>query len=284
MGSKVRELSNAVMIQHTLFSLPFAVGVLLLESQGVIPWEKTIWIILAIIGARNGANALNRLTDHRIDAANPRTQNRHLPAGKLSRRDLWMLTIGCGVLLILSAAMLGRLPLLLLPAAAGIIVLYSYSKRFTYLSHFILGAAVAIAPMGTLIALTDSIQIRFFPVPAAVALWVAGFDIIYACQDYTFDRDYGLHSVPARFGIRAAMVISALSHLGTLAAFALLSYYYDLGLIFWIGFLVIAVLLIIEHMIVAPRELRHIDTASYHINEAVGILFMITLILEVYLS
>lgn len=281
---KPKQLADAVMIQHTLFSLPFAVGVLVLESKGEIPWMKALWIVLAIFGARNGANALNRLADHTIDRENPRTRDRHLPSGKLKRRDLWILTIGCFVLLIFSTAKLGRLPLILLPGAALMIIIYSYSKRFTWLCHFLLGATVAIAPMGTLIALSDTIAWRFFPVPIGVALWVAGFDIIYGCQDIHFDRSTGLYSIPARFGQKGALLISTFSHLGTLSAFALLALFYPLGPIFWSGYSLIGLLLIIEHTIVAPRELKHIETASYKINEIVGIVFMITLILEVYIK
>jgi 4-hydroxybenzoate polyprenyltransferase len=284
MITKTKKLSDAVMIQHTLFSLPFAVGVVVLESRGAIPWHKAFWIILAVIGARNGANALNRLADHDIDAANPRTTSRHLPSGTLSRRDLWIFTAVCAGVLILSAAMLGRLPLILLPGAAGIIGLYSYSKRFTWLSHFILGAAVALAPMGALIGVTETIAFRFFPVPLGVTLWVAGFDIIYACQDISFDREWKLHSVPARFGERTALIVSTLCHVGTLASFAFLAYYYELGVYFWGGFSMITALLAVEHVIVAPRKLNHVETASYHINEIVGVLFMLTLILEVYLG
>jgi 4-hydroxybenzoate polyprenyltransferase len=284
MITKTKKLSDAVMIQHTLFSLPFAVGVVVLETQGVISWQKAFWIILAVIGARNGANAHNRLADHDIDAANPRTKSRHLPSGTLSRRDLWIFTAVCAGVLILSAAMLGTLPLILLPGALGIIVLYSYSKRFTWMSHFILGAAVALAPMGALIAVTDTIALRFFPVPLGVTLWVAGFDIMYACQDVSFDRAWGLHSFPARFGERTALTVSTLCHVGTLASFGLLSYYYELGVYFWLGYAATAVLLAVEHVIVAPRRLNHVETASYHINEIVGVLFMLTLILEVYLG
>jgi 4-hydroxybenzoate polyprenyltransferase len=281
---KPKQLADAVMIQHTLFSLPFAVGVLVLESKGEIPWMKALWIVLAIFGARNGANALNRLADHTIDGENPRTRNRHLPSGKLKRIDLWILTIGCFALLLFSTAMLGWLPLVLLPGAALMIIIYSYSKRFTWLCHFLLGATVAIAPMGTLIALTGTIAWRFFPIPIGVALWVAGFDIIYGCQDIHFDRSAGLYSIPARFGQKGALLISTLSHVGTLFAFASLGLFYPLSPIFWSGYTLIAVLLIIEHAIVAPNELKHIEKASYHINEIVGVVFMITLILEVYLQ
>lgn len=278
-----KRLASAVMIQHTLFSLPFAVGALVLETAGEIPWNRVLWIILAVIGARNGANAVNRLIDKDIDAKNPRTRGRHLPSGLLTSWELWLFTGVCFVLLITAAFMLGPLCAALLPAALGIIVLYSYSKRFTWLCHYMLGAAVAIAPMGTLIALTNSLEWRFFPIPIGVALWVAGFDIIYGCQDIDFDRKEGLFSIPARFGARWALRISTLSHAGTVAAFAGLAFFYPLGGIYWTGLVLIGILLIVEHSIVAPGQLKHIRTASYHINEIVGLLFMIILIMEVYI-
>ncbi len=281
--SRPVRIARAVMVQHTLFSLPFAVAVFVLECSGRIPWNKLLWIVLAIIGARNGANALNRLIDHNIDAKNSRTSGRHLPAGLLSRRDLWIFSALCLLLLVFSTAMLGLLCLILLPAALILIVVYSFSKRFTWLCHFILGATVAIAPMGTLIAMTNSIQWRFFPVPVGVALWVAGFDILYGCQDIGFDRREGLYSIPARFGIRAALIMSTISHIGTVLAFLTLSLFYPLGIIYYSGLGLISLLLLFEHLIVAPEQLKHIKTASYHINEIVGILFMLTLFLEVYI-
>ncbi len=274
-------ISQAVMIQHTLFSLPFAAAALLLETEGVIPWGKVALIFLALFGARNGANALNRLIDHHIDARNERTQGRDLPSGRLERKDLWAFTLFCLLLLSVSAYLLNPLCFALLPVALAMIILYSYTKRFTFLCHYFLGATVAIAPMGTLLALNGAFKLSYFLIAAAVALWVAGFDIIYACQDIEFDRKEGLHSVPARFGMRGALIVAALSHTAAWGLFVLWGYTYGVGLWYYAGCAAIAVLLFIEHALVAPQKMKHITRAAYHINEVVGVLFFVFTLLEV---
>ena len=282
-GRKLAFISEAVMIEHTLFSLPFALAAMLLETQGDIPFGKLLWILLAVIAGRNGANALNRVVDRKIDARNPRTAARHLVSGLLKQKDLGFFILFCALVLLFSAYMLTPLCLLLTPVAAGMIILYSYSKRFTWLSHFILGTCVAIAPMGTLIALTGSIELRFFPIAAAVTLWVAGFDIIYACLDIEFDRKEGLHSVPARFGAHGALVISTLAHVAALVCLAAIAWFYPVGWIFYTGLVPITALITYEHLIVAPKNLTQVKRASYHINEIVSVLFLIIIVLEVYL-
>lgn len=279
---KPKLLAQAVMLQHTLFSLPFALAALLQETGGNIPWNRVLWITLAILGARNAANGLNRLIDHKIDARNPRTKNRHLPNGLLERKDLWIFTGVCLLVFVFSTAMLGLMCLLLLPLAIALLILYSYTKRFTWLCHFFLGSVVAIAPMGTLIALTGTIALRFFPVTIAVALWVAGFDIIYACQDFDFDQKEKLFSIPARWGVRRALHISTITHILAFISFTITGFFYPFSFISVIGMGLIGVLLVIEHVIVAPGALKHIDTASYHINEIVGALYLFTNILEVF--
>jgi len=276
-------ISQAVMIQHTLFSLPFAAGALLLETGGIIPWAKVLLIFLALFGARNGANALNRLVDHHIDSRNERTQGRDLPSGRLRRIDLWVFTLLCLLLLIISAYLLNPLCFALLPAALAMIGIYSYTKRFTSLCHYILGLTVAIAPMGTLLALNGFFRFDYFLIAAAVALWVAGFDIIYACQDIEFDRREGLHSIPARFGMKRALSIAAASHTSAWVLFLLWGYTYDVRLWYYTGCMVIALLLVVEHLLVAPQKMKHITRAAYHINELVGVLFFLFTAAEVYI-
>lgn len=280
---KLIRIGQAVMIQHTLFSLPFAASALLLETQGVLPYRKVFLIFLAVFGARNGANALNRLVDHHIDAKNQRTANRHLPAGRLQRIDLWIVTAACLLLLSVSAFLLNPLCFALLPVALAMIGLYSYTKRFTWLCHYFLGATVAIAPMGTLLALNGFFRLDYFFIYAAVALWVAGFDIIYACQDIDFDRSQGLHSVPARFGLHKALVIAALSHLAAWGLLLIWGFSYHVGIWYYLGCGAVALLLIAEHALVLPGRLQHVTTAAYHINEIVSVLFLCFTILEVYI-
>ncbi|MHC1693160.1 MAG: UbiA-like polyprenyltransferase [Sphaerochaetaceae bacterium] len=276
-------IAQAVMIQHTLFSLPFAVSALLLETGGHPPLAKLLWILLAIFGARNGANALNRLVDHTIDAQNPRTRNRDLPSGRLKRVDLWIFSALCGGLLIVSAFMLNPLCAWLLPVALVMILAYSYTKRFTWLCHYFLGITVAIAPMGTLLAIAGRFEFRYFILAAAVALWVAGFDIIYACQDIDFDRSQHLHSVPARFGMKTALRVAALGHVCSWLFLVVWGTAYTVGLWYYAGCAVVAVLLIVENVLVAPGHLKHVTAAAYHINEIVGVLFLLFTILEVYI-
>ncbi|MFA6784840.1 MAG: 4-hydroxybenzoate octaprenyltransferase [Sphaerochaeta sp.] len=278
------KIAQAVMIQHTLFSLPFAAAALVLESKGVLPYEKMLWIFLAIFGGRNAANALNRLIDHALDAKNPRTQKRDLPSGRLKRWDLMVFTSLCLILLVFSTFMLNTLCLFLLPLALIMIFSYSYTKRFTYLCHYILGLTVAIAPMGTLLALNGAFKVSFFVISSAVALWVAGFDIIYATQDIQFDRNEGLYSIPARFGAKKALFVASVSHLLSFLLLLLWGYLYSVGIIYYIGCVVVGVLLICESALVAPEKLKHVTTASYHINEIVSVLFFVFVVLEVYLT
>jgi 4-hydroxybenzoate polyprenyltransferase len=280
---KPLKIAQAVMIQHTLFSLPFAAAALLLETGGVIPSQKLLWVFLAILGARNGANALNRLIDHHIDAINPRTEGRDLPSGRLKRLDLWLFTVGCLLLLVVSTCMLNVLCVALLPVALAMVVIYSYTKRFTALCHYFLGATVAIAPMGTLLALNGSFKFSYFVVSAAVATWVAGFDIIYATQDIAFDREQGLHSIPAKFGAKKALVIASLSHLVSFSLLVFWGTFYQVGLWYYVGCLSVGVLLFVENALVAPGKLKHVTTAAYHINEIVSVLFFVFVVLEVYL-
>jgi len=272
------------MIQHTLFSLPFAASALLLETGGVVPTQKLLWILLAILGARNGANALNRLVDHSLDALNPRTEGRHLPSGRLKRLDLWIFAFCCILLLIVSTFMLNWLCVALLPLALGMVFAYSYTKRFTWLCHYFLGATVAIAPMGTLLALNGAFKLSYFIIFAAVATWVAGFDIIYATQDIEFDREQGLYSIPARFGARKALAIASVSHLVSFLLLVVWGSFYQVGYWYYIGCLAAGSLLFIENALVAPGKFKHVTAAAYHINEIVSVLFLVFVILEVYFS
>jgi 4-hydroxybenzoate polyprenyltransferase len=277
-------VARAVMIQHTLFSLPFAGAAILLETKGKPPLMDLVWILLAIFGARNGANALNRLIDHAIDARNPRTKGRELPSGKLERLDLWLFSAFCLALLVFATFQLNLLCVLLLPVALLLILGYSYTKRVTWLCHYLLGVTVAIAPMGSLLAITGRFELRYFVIAAAVALWVAGFDIIYACQDVAFDREEGLFSIPARFGVRKALRLAALNHAGALVLLVLWGRMYGTGMWYGIGSGMVAGLLLVENVLVAPGRLKHITFAAYHLNEIIGGLFFVFVLMEVYLA
>jgi 4-hydroxybenzoate polyprenyltransferase len=276
-------LGDAVIIRHTLFSLPFAIVAVLLETGGRPPLRSLLLIVLAAASARNAANALNRVIDADMDAKNPRTSGRHVPTGQLSKKELLLFAALMSVILVVAAAMLNWLCVALLPAAALLIGGYSYTKRFTWLCHYWLGVACAAAPMGAFVALAGRFEFRYFVLAGAVALWVAGFDILYALQDIDFDRREGVHSVPARFGARRARVISALSHLGTIAALASLPLFWDLSWAYGAGVLLAAGLLVAEHVIVRGGTERHVRIASYSINEVVPLVMLAATALDIYL-
>ncbi len=281
---RVSLIGEAVMIRHSLFSLPFVAAAVLLETAGRPPLAKIFWILLAAIGARNGANGLNRLIDRRIDAANPRTAQRHLPSGKVRSGEMWAFTLLMLGLLVLGAAMLNPLCLLLLPAAGFLVAGYSYTKRFTWLCHFWLGITCSAATMGAFLGMEGAFRLRFFPLTAGVALWVAGFDIIYALQDIGFDRSYGLHSVPARFGPGRARIIAILCHAAALAGFASVSYFWpEARGATYVAVALCGVLLSVEHGLALGDSERRIRMAAYGINEIVPLIFLVGVALDLYL-
>lgn len=275
-------LGEAVIFRHTLFSLPFAMVALLLETDGHLRLRPLVLIILAAASARNAANALNRVIDAELDARNPRTAGRHLPTGRLSKRDLLVFAAIMGIILVGSAAMLNWLCVALLPVAAVMIGGYSYTKRFTWLCHFWLGATCAAAPMGAFIALSGRFELRYFVLAGAVALWVAGFDILYALQDIDFDRSQGVHSVPARFGARRARAISALCHIGTIIGLSLGPLFWPVSLVYGAGVAVAAAMLVAEHIVVRGGSERHVRIASYSINEVVPLVVLAATALDIY--
>jgi len=275
-------IGDAVIVRHTLFSLPFAFVAILLETGGRPPLRPLLLIVIAAAAARNAANALNRVVDADIDAKNPRTAGRHLPTGRLSKKELLVFTAVMGVLLVASAAMLNWLCVALLPVAAILIGGYSYTKRFTWLCHYWLGVACAAAPMGAFVALSGRFELGYFALAGAVALWVAGFDILYALQDIDFDRREGIHSVPARFGAPAARAISALSHLGTVAGLAILPLFWELSWAYAAGITAAAGLLVAEHLVVRGGTERHVRIASYSINEVLPLVVLAATAFDIY--
>lgn len=279
---KLGMIGEAVIVRHTLFSLPFALVAVLLETGGRPPLRPLLLIVVAATAARNAANALNRVVDADIDAKNPRTAGRHLPTGSLSKKEMLIFTAVMGVLLVTAAAMLNWLCVALLPVAAILIGGYSYTKRFTWLCHYWLGIACAAAPMGAFVALAGRFQLGYFALAGAVALWVAGFDILYALQDIDFDRREGIHSIPARFGARGARAISALSHLGTVAGLAVLPMFWELSWSYAAGIAIAVGLLVAEHLVIRGGTERHIRIASYSINEVLPLVVLAATALDIY--
>lgn len=273
---KVNDYGILVMFSHTMFSLSFALISMLLASKGRPSLHTVFWILVAFLGARTGANAINRVIDSEIDAKNPRTAMRQLPQGLLKKKEVIVFAAVCFLVMVIAAAMLNPLCVILSPIALFLMIIYSYTKRFTWACHLVLGVTSAAAPVGAWIAVTG--QISWLPLfmGAANTLWVSGFDIIYGSQDYEFDTKNGIHSIPARFGVKNALRFAALFHGVTvilLVFVGILSS--NLGVIYYIGLAIISILFIIEHRMVSPDNLTNVKIASYGINQIISITFLI---------
>jgi 4-hydroxybenzoate polyprenyltransferase len=273
---KTHDYGILVMFSHTIFSLSFALISMLLASKGLPSPYIIFWILVAFMGARTGANAINRVIDAEIDAKNPRTAMRQLPQGLLRKKEVILFTAVCFLLMVIGAAMLNPLCLLLSPIALFLMVIYSYTKRFTWACHLVLGITSAAAPVGAWLAVTGKISWLPLFMGAANTLWVAGFDIIYGSQDYDFDTTNGIHSIPARFGVKNALHIAALFHGITLVLLIIVGILSSqLGVIYYIGLILISILFIAEHRMVSPDNLSNVKIASYGINQLISITFLV---------
>ena len=273
-----------IKIEHTLFALPFAFLGAVLATRGVPTGWQLLWIIVAMVGARSAAMAFNRLVDREYDEANPRTRTRAIPAGLLSVQYAALFTAVSAAVFFLAAGMLNRLTLLLSPIALGSVLFYSYTKRFSALSHLVLGWCLSIAPTGAWIAVRGAID---SPVPLllslAVLLWTAGFDILYACQDRDFDVQAGLHSIPQRLGIGRALLVSRLLHV---LMFGVLVWIYFLTGLHWLGLLGVlatAALLLYQHSLVKADDLSKLDMAFFTTNAYVSVILFVTIAADVFL-
>jgi 4-hydroxybenzoate polyprenyltransferase len=259
--------------EHSIFALPFALCGAMLAANGVPSGRSLAWIIVAMVAARSAAMAFNRLADASIDAENPRTRTRALPAGALSPAFVaTFVLVSCGVFL-LAAWQLNRLTLMLAPIALAVILLYSYTKRFTRWSHLFLGVALGIAPAAAWIAVRGSLDARILLLTAAVTFWVAGFDVLYSCQDYDYDRDAGLHSVPRYFGISGALWVARLFHVIMLGLLIALIVVFGLGKLAVVGVVAVAVLLAYEHSLVSAHDLSKLNAAFFTMNGVISVLF-----------
>ncbi len=281
--STLGRLASLVRLSHTVFGLPFALAAAGLAHRSAVAHgqpgltaRSLVLILLAFTGARTAAMAFNRILDRKIDADNPRTAARELPAGLLSLRTAWVFTIAAAAVFLAAAAALGPLPLLLAPACLAIILGYSAFKRFSWSAHLVLGLGLALAPGGAWIAITGSLAEPAVPLwlMAAVACWVAGFDILYSLQDASFDRARGLHSIPVRFGVRGALRLSALLHVGTVAGLVAVHVTAGLGPWHAVGIGLIAVLLAYEHALVRPDDLSRLDRAFFDLNGYVSLAYL----------
>jgi 4-hydroxybenzoate polyprenyltransferase len=261
--------------EHSIFALPFALCGAMLAAGGFPTTHQLIWIIVAMIAARSAAMAFNRLADASIDAANPRTRIRALPAGELTPAFVGAFVILSSVVFIFAASRLNRLALWLSPLALAILLLYSYTKRFTRWSHLVLGFALGIAPAAAWIAVRGSLDPRILLLTAAVTFWVAGFDVLYACQDFEFDRSAGLHSIPRHLGIRRALWVARGFHLIMLALLVALLWSFGLGKLAVGGVALVSALLIYEHSLVSADDLSRMNAAFFTLNGVVSVLFFV---------
>jgi len=259
--------------EHSVFALPFALCGAMLAARGIPTLHQLIWIIVAMVAARSAAMAFNRLADASIDAANPRTSTRALPAGQLTPMFVATFVVVTSTIFIFAAAQLNRLSLLLSPVALAVLLLYSYTKRVTRWSHLVLGFALGMAPAAAWIAIRGSLDPRVLLLTAAVTFWVGGFDVLYACQDFDFDRDAGLHSIPRYFGVRASLWIARGFHLVMVGLLVAVLLVFGLGKLAACGVLAVVLLLLYEHSLVKADDLSKLNAAFFTMNGIISVLF-----------
>jgi 4-hydroxybenzoate polyprenyltransferase len=278
---KLSAIFADIKFQHTVFALPFAVMSAFIASGGMPEAIKLMWIVVCMVGARSAAMAFNRIVDARFDMKNPRTQGRALPSGRVDGKSYWLFLIASSALFIFSAWMLNSLALYLSPVALVIVFFYSLTKRFTAYSHFWLGLAISIAPVGAWVAIREEISFVSLLLGAAVVFWLIGFDILYSCMDMEFDRGNDLNSIPQKFGIKTALHIASVSHgLMVFLLLALLKPVSELGVLYGIGVVIVAGLLVYEHSLVHPDDLSEINMAFFNVNGVISMGLMIFVVID----
>lgn len=268
-----------IKLSHSVFALPFAFTGAILAASGIPSLKQIFWIAVAMVGARSGAMGLNRVIDRKIDAENPRTASREIPSGKIKVRDAVIFTFISLSVFVFAAYNLNPLCLKLSPIAIAVLILYSYTKRFTWMAHFVLGIAISAAPLGAWIAIRGAFDLEIMPLSIAVVFWLAGFDVLYALQDMEFDRSHGLHSIPQRFGIKKSLILSRIVHFITWSLLAVNGILFNLSLVYWVGMLLVAGLLVYEHSLVKHDDLSKLNMAFFNMNGYISIaVFVFTLI------
>jgi len=275
--------ARLVKIEHSVYALPFAYAGAFLAADGAPTWGQLVWITVAMVGARSAAMALNRLIDAGIDARNPRTAERELPAGRLGRREVWLFTAVSVALLVVAAFNLSEPCRYLWPIPLAAFVLYPYTKRFTWFCHYFLGLTLGLAPAAAWVAVTGSVAAEAWLLFFAVGLWVGGFDVLYAVFDLEFDRNHGLHSLPVAVGERGAILAAAASHVATVALLAAVGALAGLGWVYWCGLALVAAILAWPHIDIARRGLREVGMGFMTVNGVVGLLYGAVVILSVTL-
>jgi 4-hydroxybenzoate polyprenyltransferase len=276
--ARLRTYGSLVTLSHTVFAMPFAASALVLaHAEPHVPLTvlRVLAMVVCMVAARSSAMAFNRYLDRDVDAANPRTQSRHIPAGKVSPREALTLTLVTGAIFLASAATLGVVPALLAPFVLAVLLGYSYAKRITWASHLWLGVALALAPGGAWIAAGARPGVGIIALMGGVVTWLFGFDVLYSLQDESFDREHGLHSVPARFGLNRALVLSAVAHVGTVALLTLTGLVLHRGALYGAAVAITAALLVYEHVLVGKGNLAKIDKAFFDVNAYVSLGFFL---------
>ncbi len=280
---KTRTTLEMIKWEHSIFALPFALTAVLLAANGLPAWRTVGWVLVAMVSARSCAMAFNRWADADLDAANPRTSSRAIPAGLLSKQFVLGFTIVAGLLFVGAAASLNRLTLYLSPLVLLVLLGYSYMKRLTRWSHLVLGLALGLAPSAAWIAVRGSLDPRILVLTAAVTLWVGGFDVLYACQDFEHDREVGLHSLPQAMGIASAFWVARVMHLTMLALLVWFGLLFHFNVAGWIGVAAVALLLGYEHSIVSPRDLRRLNAAFFTMNGVIAMVFLAFVAVDLWL-
>jgi 4-hydroxybenzoate polyprenyltransferase len=281
MLNKIKIILEMIKFEHTVFALPFAFTGALLAANGLPSWSTLLWITVAMFGARSAAMGFNRWADRKFDAENPRTKERALPRGLVTPFQVVLFTAVSSAVLIFAAYMLNPLSFYLSPVALATVFFYSYTKRFTFLSHAFLGLAICLAPIGSWIAVSGKIASPALVLGGAVLFWLLGFDILYALQDIEFDQKAGLHSIPQRFGIRRALWISRTAHAITMAALFWLSSLLSLGWYYLAGVFIALCLIIYEHSLVKEDDLSKLDLAFFNMNGYISVTIFVFTFLDV---
>ncbi|MBI4842766.1 MAG: UbiA family prenyltransferase [Nitrospirae bacterium] len=276
---KVTDYLRMIKFSHSVFALPFAFTGALLAAQGMPSFRQIFWITTAMFGARSGAMGINRIVDRKIDAINPRTKERELPKGVIRLREAVSFTGIAFIFFLIATYKLNPLCFAMAPAAIAIIILYPYTKRFTWLCHVVLGIAISFAPLGAWIAVKGAIDLRIFPLVFGVLFWVAGFDLFYALHDIDFDKEQRLYSLPSKFGIKNALWTARAFHIVTLIMLFALMPLFKLSIIYLAGVVLAALMLLYEHSLVKPSDLSRLDMAFFNMNGYISItVFVFTLL------
>jgi 4-hydroxybenzoate polyprenyltransferase len=281
MLDKIKIILEMIKFEHTIFALPFAFTGALLAARGLPAWSTIFWIVVAMVGARSAAMGFNRWADRVFDARNPRTSMRALPKGLVTPAQVILFTAVSSALLVFAAYRLNTLSFLLSPVALAVVFFYSYTKRFTFLSHAFLGLAICLAPIGAWIAVTGRIELPALVLGAAVLFWLLGFDVLYALQDMDFDRKAGLHSIPQQFGLRWSLRISRAAHAVTMAALFWLYILLSLNWFYLIGVIIALCMIIYEHTLIRENDLSKLNIAFFNMNGYISVTIFVFTLLDV---